>query len=80
MGRRRDAAPHRTPDNPDEAPPETDLSFLAEDVRRLDASMVTVDVAESDDGWRVVEVGDAMVSDRPVSCDPHDFIRALFLV
>lgn len=70
------------PDTPDEIPnPRNADGFL----RSIESSLtdagldfVTIDVARRDDGqWRVVEVGDGQVSDRPSSCDPHEFIAAI---
>lgn len=68
------------PDTPDEvAHPSRDFITQVEEAlatARLD--FVTVDVTERADGqWRVVEVGDGQVSDRPSSCDPHEFIAAI---
>ncbi|MGH3858496.1 ATP-grasp domain-containing protein [Actinokineospora sp.] len=45
---------------------EPDLSGIAELVVKLGCRFVTTDVVRRDDGaWRVVEVGDGQVSDRP---------------
>lgn len=66
------------PDTPGLLPSDLDLSFLTESVGSLGARFVTVDLAEAGEGWRVVEVGDPMVSDRPRSCEPEEFLRALF--
>jgi ATP-grasp domain, R2K clade family 3 len=57
--------PH--PDTPDE-PVSPDLDGLAPLVAALGCRFVTTDLAARDDGvWRVVEVGDGQVSDRPAS-------------
>ncbi|MEH1017557.1 ATP-grasp domain-containing protein [Micromonospora sp. CPCC 206060] len=69
--------PH--PDTDDGAPvPEPDLADLADRVRRTGLDFVTVDLVRRDDGrWRVVELGDGQVSDRPVSIPPARFLAAL---
>ncbi|MEW2330749.1 ATP-grasp domain-containing protein [Micromonospora chersina] len=39
---------------------------------------MTVDLARRDDGtWRVVELGDGQVSDRPSTISPYDFVATL---
>ncbi|MGC4750165.1 ATP-grasp domain-containing protein [Micromonospora sp. DT201] len=39
---------------------------------------MTIDLAQRDDGvWRVIELGDAQVSDRPTTISPYDFVAAL---
>jgi hypothetical protein len=41
-------------------------------------ALVTVDLALRADGvWRVVELGDGQVSDRPSSADPAAFMAAI---
>lgn len=69
--------PH--PDSPQELPPdELDLNHVTEAVARLASPFVTVDVARRTDGhWRVIEVGDGQVSDRPSSTPPDVFMRPL---
>lgn len=65
------------PDTPDEVP-EPDLSRVAPLVARLGCRFVTTDVALRTDGvWRVVEVGDAQVSDLPAGLDPTDVLGRL---
>jgi hypothetical protein len=58
------------PDTPD-AVAEPDLTAVAAAVARLGCRFVTTDMARrDDDSWRVVEVGDAQVSDLPASAEP----------
>ncbi|SDH77417.1 hypothetical protein SAMN05192558_10319 [Actinokineospora alba] len=67
--------PH--PDTPG-ARVEPDLAGIAELVAKLDCRFVTTDVVRRADGaWRVVEVGDGQVSDRPATLDPEVLIGAL---
>ncbi|MET8122565.1 ATP-grasp domain-containing protein [Micromonospora sp. NPDC005189] len=67
------------PDTADDLPPsDLDLSTLTPLVAALDLPFVTVDLARRDDGvWRVIELGDGQVSDRPTTISPHDFVAAL---
>ncbi|XVU23356.1 ATP-grasp domain-containing protein [Actinoplanes sp. CA-054009] len=52
--------------------------FLGEAVRGLGLPFVTVDLARRRDGrWRVVELGDGQVSDRPVSTPAADLIEVI---
>lgn len=67
------------PDSPD-APPAAGIPVndIAHAVATLAAPFVTVDLAQSADGrWRIIEVGDGQVSDRPISTDPAELIAAL---
>ncbi|PZS31952.1 MAG: hypothetical protein DLM58_10820 [Pseudonocardiales bacterium] len=65
------------PDSPDHVA-EPDLRRVAPLVAALDLPFVTVDLALRQDGeWRVIELGDRQVSDRPTSADPHSFIAAM---
>ena len=68
--------PH--PDTPGHAP-EPDLSGIRPLVRALGCRFVTTDLALRADGggWRVVEVGDGQVSDRPVGGDAAALLGAL---
>lgn len=60
------------------APDDPDLSAVAPVIARLGLPFVTVDVAHRFDGtWRVVEIGDGQVSDRPAGIDPAALIAAL---
>ncbi len=67
------------PDTPDEEPPSgLDFAAIAAAVAGLGLCFATVDLARRDDGvWRVVELGDAQVSDRPSTLDPARLIRAV---
>ncbi len=67
------------PDTPDALPPDgLDLSGFAPLIAGLDLPFVTADLVRRDDGaWRLVEVGDGQVSDRPVSTDPRDLVEIL---
>jgi hypothetical protein len=66
--------PH--PDTPD-ALPQPDLGAIAPLVATLGCRFAT-DVARRDDGvWRVIEVGDGQVSDRPVSIAPARLVTPL---
>ncbi|MDO3700160.1 ATP-grasp domain-containing protein [Micromonospora sp. C28SCA-DRY-2] len=69
--------PH--PDTPHDHPAgEVDLGWLAPLVAGLRLPFVTVDLALRADGvWRVVEVGDGQVSDRPVTVEPTALLAAL---
>ena len=67
------------PDTPDAPPPdELDLGRVSRAVDLLDAPFVTVDLARRvDQEWRVIEVGDGQVSDRPISTAASELIGAL---
>jgi hypothetical protein len=57
------------------APDGLDLSTVAAEVTGLGLSFVTVDLARRDDGqWRVVELGDGQVSDRPAAITPDSLV------
>jgi hypothetical protein len=62
--------PH--PDTPhDAAPTDLDLATIAPLVTALRLPFVTVDLARRvDNAWRVIEIGDGQVSDRPATTDP----------
>jgi hypothetical protein len=65
------------PDTPDRAPV-PDLTAVRPLVRALGCRFVTTDLARRADGaWRVVEVGDGQVSDRPSTVDPAALVAAL---
>lgn len=70
--------PH--PDLPaDTAVPPSDLSEIGRLVARLALPFVTVDVVRRADGvWRVVELGDGQVSDRPAAVSPEALVATLF--
>jgi hypothetical protein len=58
--------------------PEPDLSEVAPLVAELNLPFVTLDlVARTDGTWRLVELGDGQVSDRPTSTSAEDFLAAV---
>jgi hypothetical protein len=67
------------PDKPDErAPADLDRTAVAPLIVALELPFVTADLVRRDDGrWRVVEIGDGQVSDRPVSTPADALITAL---
>ncbi|MGP4109746.1 ATP-grasp domain-containing protein [Streptomyces sp. 4N509B] len=69
--------PH--PDTPDDAPPaDLDLAPVEPLVAGLSLPFVTVDLARRTDGtWRVIELGDGQVSDRPTTIAPESLIALL---
>jgi hypothetical protein len=65
------------PDTPDESAT-VDLAPFRHAITGLALPFVTVDVARRADGvWRIVEVGDGQVSDRPTTLAAADLISAL---
>ncbi|GIG59216.1 hypothetical protein Lfu02_35880 [Longispora fulva] len=67
--------PH--PDTPDQAVA-PDLSAVGPLVAAFGFRFVTTDLAQRSDGvWRLIEVGDAQVSDLPAGLDPARLVRAL---
>ena len=69
--------PH--PDTAGSSPPsDLDLTWLAPLVASLGLPFVTADLVLRADGvWRVVELGDGQVSDRPSSTAPTAFVAAI---
>ncbi len=66
------------PDTPDDVPDDPDLDLPAAGVAALGLPFVTVDLVRRADGrWRVVELGDGQVSDRPASTPAADLLAAL---
>ena len=67
------------PDTPHDLPPQDlDLTLLEPAITALALPFVTVDLARRSDGtWRVIELGDGQVSDRPASTPAADLINAL---
>ncbi|WP_436533593.1 ATP-grasp domain-containing protein [Actinoplanes sp. HUAS TT8] len=67
------------PDTPDDLPAaDLDPTFLAPSIRALNLPFVTADLTRRDDGrWRLVEIGDGQVSDRPRTTPAADLIAAL---
>lgn len=70
--------PHPDDDGQAHGEVHPDLSAVEPLVSALALPFVTVDVVLRDDGaWRVVELGDGQVSDRPRSTDPAALVAAL---
>ena len=69
--------PH--PDTPQEDPPvDLDLTDITPLVAALQLPFVTVDLAQRADGaWRVIEVGDGQVSDRPATVNAEDLVAII---
>jgi hypothetical protein len=68
------------PDTADQLPvvPEAFLAALAPAIAGLHLAFATADLVRREDGaWRLVELGDGQVSDRPASCPPEALIAAL---
>lgn len=66
------------PDTPEDLPDDVPADIAAAAVAELDCPFITVDFARRADGtWRVIEIGDGGVSDRPRSADPEQFARAV---
>ncbi|MDP9795616.1 hypothetical protein J2S43_004128 [Catenuloplanes nepalensis] len=75
-GEARLTGPH--PDTPDAQAGPPDLSAVTPLVAALGLPFVTVDLARREDGeWRVVELGDGQVSDRPSVIPAETLIAAL---
>lgn len=61
-------------------PSSVDLSALTPLMRTLRLPFVTADLALRDDGtWRVIELGDGQVSDRPRTTSAEEFLRAVMI-
>jgi hypothetical protein len=67
------------PDTSDVLPPDDrELPDLSEVVPQLALPFVTIDFAQRADGaWRVIELGDGQVSDRPSSTPPASLVEIL---
>jgi hypothetical protein len=67
------------PDTAEDQPPQAvDLAPFTPLIASLGLPFVTADLAHRADGaWRVMEVGDGQVSDRPVTCSPGEFMAAI---
>lgn len=67
------------PDSPHDTPPEAfDAGPVSGSVAALGLPFVTVDLALRADGvWRIVELGDGQVSDRPSTIDPAALVDVL---
>ncbi|WP_436500615.1 ATP-grasp domain-containing protein [Actinokineospora sp. HUAS TT18] len=71
------AGPH--PDTPDQVPPDPDLAAVRPLVAELKLPFVTVDLVLRADGrWRIVELGDGQVSDRPTTIPAETMIAMLY--
>jgi hypothetical protein len=65
------------PDTPGALPPAIDLVPFTPLIRSLGLPLVTADLALRADGtWRLVELGDGQVSDRPATTEPAAFLNA----
>jgi hypothetical protein len=66
------------PDTPgSEPPPDLDLTPFAPVIGSLRLPFVTADLARRADGtWRLIEIGDGQVSDRPSTASPATFLSA----
>lgn len=68
-----------TPDTSNNPIPDPDLSEIGPLIAGLGLPFVTADLVRRADGrWRVVEVGDGQVSDRPTTIAPEVLVNALF--
>jgi hypothetical protein len=78
VGRRRLPARHRAPRHARRPAPGIDLSALTPLIRSLALPFVTADLARRADGtWRVIELGDGQVSDRPPTTQAGPFLSAI---
>ena len=66
------------PDTAGDLPPDIDLAPVTPLIRSLRLPFVTADLALRADGtWRVIELGDGQVSDRPSTTRPAAFLNAI---
>jgi ATP-grasp domain, R2K clade family 3 len=66
------------PDTPEDTPPHIDLSPFAPLIASLALPFVTADLARRTDGtWRLIELGDGQVSDRPETTKADSFLSAI---
>jgi hypothetical protein len=66
------------PDTPGDLPLDIDLAPFTPLIGSLGLPFVTADLALRADGtWRVIELGDGQVSDRPASTEPAAFLNAI---
>ena len=67
------------PDTPGDPPPDDiDLSPFTPLIRSLALPFITADLARRADGtWRLIEVGDGQVSDRPATTEAASFLDAI---
>jgi hypothetical protein len=67
------------PDTPGDLPPDINVAPFTPLIRSLRLPFLTADLALRADGtWRVIEVGDGQVSDRPPTSDPAVILNAIF--
>ncbi|MFI7553211.1 ATP-grasp domain-containing protein [Micromonospora sediminimaris] len=66
------------PDTPNDVPPHNvDLDAVTPVIAALGLPFITVDLALRADGvWRIIEIGDGQVSDRPATTEPSTLITA----
>jgi ATP-grasp domain, R2K clade family 3 len=68
---------HR-PDTPGDRPPDIDPAPFTALIGSLGLPFVAADLALRADGtWRVIELGDGQVSDRPAGTEPAAFLNAV---
>jgi hypothetical protein len=66
------------PDTPPDLPPDIDLTPFTPLIGALALPFVAADLALRADGtWRVIELGDGQVSDRPTTASPAAFLNAI---
>jgi hypothetical protein len=66
------------PDTPGDLPPGIDLAPFTPLIGSLGLPFTAADLALRADGtWRLVELGDGQVSDRPASTEPAAFLDAV---
>lgn len=66
------------PDTPGDLPPDIDLAPFAPLIGSLALPFATADLALRADGtWRIIELGDGQVSDRPSVTSPGVFLNAI---
>ena len=66
------------PDTPNDVPPGIDLSPFTALIASLALPFVTADLARRTDGtWRLIELGDGQVSDRPETTKADSFLDAI---
>jgi hypothetical protein len=66
------------PDTPDDTPPHIDLSPFTAPIASLALPFVTADLARRTDGtWRLIELGDGQVSDRPETTKAGSFLSTI---
>jgi hypothetical protein len=68
------------PDTPGDPPPDIDPAPFTRLIGSLGLPFVTADLALRADGtWRVIELGDGQVSDRPAGTEPAAFLNAVLI-